>query len=430
MPAFDDRRRRSHVATLLLAALLPCGCAAPRVDRPPRPGETPRDARWRADLAFLAHELPARHVAPFFHCPRARFVAAVAALDRDIPAFDDSQIIAGLMHLTAMIGDAHTGIQEIGELPQFAAAPLRLGWFRDGYYCVGAPAESGLHGARLTRVAATDVATIEQRLGDFWPWQNVAERHDVAPQLLTIPRLLMAAGIAPRGDSVPQTFVDAAGRERRFNAAPAPAVGASRPASGRRAPPFAEHRREPYWYEFLPDRSALYLAYNRCDDAARFRAVCGKMWRDFDRLRPRIVVVDLRRNGGGNSAVLLPFRAGLLLRPALWSRGAVRVLIGRGTYSSAMMNALELRRAGAVLVGEPTGGKPNAYGEVRTFELPHCRLHVAYSTRYFRLVPADPESVTPDVAVEPTIDDWLAGRDPVLDAALVERVASAPLPAR
>jgi hypothetical protein len=44
---------------------------------------------------------------------------------------------------------------------------------------------------------------------------------------------------------------------------------------------------------------------------------------------------------------------------------------------------------------------------------------VSYSTRHYQLVQgSDPPSVLPAVAVEPTIDDLRAGRDPVLEAAL------------
>jgi hypothetical protein len=43
---------------------------------------------------------------------------------------------------------------------------------------------------------------------------------------------------------------------------------------------------------------------------------------------------------------------------------------------------------------------------------------VTYSTNYFSLVDGDVQTVTPDVLVEPTIADVIAGKDPVLDAAL------------
>ena len=47
--------------------------------------------------------------------------------------------------------------------------------------------------------------------------------------------------------------------------------------------------------------------------------------------------------------------------------GGIVGLIRPVTYSSGMMYALQLRTmGGALLVGEPTGGKPNSYGEVRS----------------------------------------------------------------
>ncbi len=67
----------------------------------------------------------------------------------------------------------------------------------------------------------------------------------------------------------------------------------------------------------------------------------------------------------------------------------------------------------------PTGGKPNAPGEVGILVLPNSRLSVTYSKRMWRLIHgADPPAVEPDVAVAVSSSDFLAGRDPVLEAAL------------
>ena len=89
------------------------------------------------------------------------------------------------------------------------------------------------------------------------------------------------------------------------------------------------------------------------------------------------------------------------------------------TFSSGMWTADDLRKLGAVLVGSPTGGKPNSYGNTQTLVLPNSRLEVSYSTRHFQLIQgSDPASVMPTLTVEATIDELRAGRDPVLEAAL------------
>lgn len=95
------------------------------------------------------------------------------------------------------------------------------------------------------------------------------------------------------------------------------------------------------------------------------------------------------------------------------------MLIGRNTFSSAELNAEELKtKNGAILIGSPTGQKPNAYGEVQAFELPHSKIKIGYSTKYFYRSDEDPESLMPDVLVEQSSEDLFSGRDVVLEAAL------------
>src|SRR5262249_25597824 len=99
--------------------------------------------------------------------------------------------------------------------------------------------------------------------------------------------------------------------------------------------------------------------------------------------------------------------------------GGIVVLIGRYTFSSAYLHAARLKeKLGATLVGEPTGQKPNAYGEVRTFALPHSQILVRYSTKYWRTTAGDPPSLEPDVLVRAAAAHYFGLRDPVLEAAL------------
>jgi hypothetical protein len=85
-------------------------------------------------------------------------------------------------------------------------------------------------------------------------------------------------------------------------------------------------------------------------------------------------------------------------------------LIGRKTFSAAMMNALQLRdQMDAILVGEPTGARPNSYSEAAHFTLPDSHFEVSYSRLYYHLVPGDPAGVIPDKFLPPTWDDYRAG---------------------
>jgi C-terminal processing protease CtpA/Prc len=153
--------------------------------------------------------------------------------------------------------------------------------------------------------------------------------------------------------------------------------------------------------------------------ALPFAAFSEKLMALADANPVRRFVVDLRHNGGGNSALAEPLIAELKQRPAINRKGVLFAVIGRRTFSSAVLNALQLRsETQATLVGEPTGGRPNHYGEVRSFSLPNSGLPVTYSTKYFAYAKEDTPSLTPDILVEVSSSDYFAGRDPVLEAIL------------
>lgn len=84
-----------------------------------------------------------------------------------------------------------------------------------------------------------------------------------------------------------------------------------------------------------------------------------------------------------------------------------------------LANAAEDYRL-ATLVGEETGGIPNAFGEVYSFDLPETRLSAGVSSAYFVRANGDEKDrrgVMPDIKVRQTQADARAGRDTVLERA-------------
>jgi hypothetical protein len=103
-------------------------------------------------------------------------------------------------------------------------------------------------------------------------------------------------------------------------------------------------------------------------------------------------------------------------RAALNQKGRLFVIIGRATYSAAMVNAIDFRKdTNAILVGEPIGERPNSYSENDEMTLPHSRLVVSYSTRYYKFVDEDVPAVLPDTHIETAWVEFQAGRDPVME---------------
>lgn len=100
---------------------------------------------------------------------------------------------------------------------------------------------------------------------------------------------------------------------------------------------------------------------------------------------------------------------------------------GRGKRSSSFFAAMDLKESTtAVLAGEAMGPKPNAYGQIRRFRLPHSGLTVVYTTKCFRRAPGVTQGqMEPAIEVEPRPADWAAGRDPVLEFVLRQEASGA-----
>ncbi len=157
----------------------------------------------------------------------------------------------------------------------------------------------------------------------------------------------------------------------------------------------------------------LFVQYNACMNADGYSVAdfSNDVLGFIDNNGFSRIIVDLRFNGGGNSMLFDPFIKELGKRI---SSGQCKgfVLISTNTFSSAVLNAWNLKKAGCVLVGTPTGGAINHYGEVRTFDLPESGILVSYSTKHFiQDKNAAPGSIMPDVLVDFSVEDLRNGHD-------------------
>jgi len=394
----------------------------------PSDSSAARNQAWRADLQYLAAELPKRHENLFFRVTRERFAREVARLNAAIPAKQDFEVKIAFMRLVAMVGDSHTGISWRRE--DFGSYPVQLYSYSDGWYVTATTNEHRRAlGARLVQIGDTNIERAAVALRSLIPCENDSCFRYRLPNFLNVPEFLHALQILPNAQRGKFVFENREGERfaLELRAAPPqqplnlPWIYLTLPPSTREQTLWLRNQSVNYWYEYLPKSRTLYFAYNRCRnmEAHSFREFLKEMLAFADSHPVERLVIDMRRNGGGSEALLLPFIAELQRRPAINRRGSLFVVIGRGTFSSAAQNAITLKQnTQAIVVGEPTGQKPNHYGEVKTLRLPNSGLEVSYSTTFWRRVDGDPAAFMPDILVEPASTDLSSGRDLAMTAIL------------
>jgi len=123
----------------------------------------------------------------------------------------------------------------------------------------------------------------------------------------------------------------------------------------------------------------------------------------------------MRENRGGSSTILNPLIKEVK-KSSFNQPGNLYVIIGKDTFSSAILNAISLREeTKANFIGEATGGEPNHYGEVKQFKLPNSQITIRYSTKYFHWLDEDVNTLQPDKMIEETFAAYRSGTDPVLE---------------
>ena len=383
-----------------------------------QPGPSEESARWLLDLDTLVDTIKTHHKDPFAHVSSTEFDRRVAAVREEIPRLTrDSDRAIRLAGLAAAIGDGHTNLQVYGALDRL---PLRWFWFGADLRIIAVPAEhKRLLGRRVVRIGDVPVEAAAQRVAMLVP-QHESDmfEHNWTQYLLRLPDVLRATGVATITNTVSLTLRDDDGREwdATLPAVP-PAADASlvleRPYP---EPSLADSRPDdPFWFERVPGTTLLYFNFSGYPERQTMRGTAEALAAELGTGQVRTLLVDLRRNGGGD------FKAGRLLiellkPPVAGHAVTVYAAIGRETFSAGMTNATDFKRTfGALYLGEVTGARPNGVQENFAFVLPHSKLKGSVAREYYRFQETDTAGLQPDVPLPPSWEAYVAGRDPVVD---------------
>ena len=385
-----------------------------------RPVLTLPAAQWREDLRFLATELPRKHKNAFHRVSREQFERAVAELDARIPTLQHGDVVMELSRIAAMIGDGHTSLGWRGLFPR---VPLRLSWFGDALRVTATTdAYRQAVGARVVAIGGVSIREAYRRDQPYISQGETPEFVlDVNAQQMSYPVHLHALGLAPDATRARYTFEDDAGKQFTLEVrAVAPDERIAWLDAAARTPLYLQRPSEPVWHTYLPEARTVYVNFSGYPLRRAFGALSRELFAYIDSHPADRIVVDMRNNGGGDLSRGREFiLSGFKQRPAVSARGRLFVIVGRGTFSAGMVNAADFRRElNAIIVGEPTGQRPNSYSENRGFSLPNSHLGVSYSTEYYKIQDADTPGLIPDVRVGADWSLYKEGRDAALERIL------------
>lgn len=391
------------------------------------------------DLAFLVENLEKVHPDMYANTTRQAVAEKRAYIEQNMDSWSDMDLSMEMRSLVGMLGDSHTNM---GIKLSKEAGKVSVGTqlFDGKYIVVGTTKEdASFLGGELLSVNGISMDQVQQKLGTFLCADNDVWARRATNQMLYVWDLLAHFGILSADQTEAVLSVrDRTGAVRPMTVSPMTTEETNALVlSGEvaylrdlRTGAAATEQVDNRYYKWLDlGGGNLYIQYNACmeDPELPMADFAAQVKAQPETDRYGRVIVDLRNNTGGSDGVIWELLFEIL---PYQQRGAqLYTLIGENTFSSGLINAVQLKQLGAVLVGEPTGGSVDHFGQVSAFELPNSGWKVGYSNKFIDMggyyqaaAPYGVESLPPDILVGQTVADYLAGRDTAVEAILQQPV--------
>ena len=377
----------------------------------------------REDLDFLYEKVLVKaHPDAFANTPEAEFLELKAEIEERLETETDTEFLLDLMRLTALAGDSHTSIAIGGaaELRGYPFALVRRG--ESWYLSAAAQPDKDLLCQEVTELAGKPVGEVIEAFGTLFSSDNPVHLRRSFRQACNVADIYEYLGLVEAGEPLTVTLknekalsLEPMGMEEmgKLEIAQISQLIKDQPETA---------AADAYYLAKPLTEEVYYIQYNVCGEAEDlsmedFAAQVAKDLRAGDYSR---ILLDLRNNGGGSDGVIWPLFE--YLRLAMDGGCELVGLIGESTFSSALINAVEIQEMGGVLAGEPAGGSVCHFGAVKTFQLPNSGVRGQVSSKYLDLntlldaaAGRGVVALEPDALVYQTLEDTLAGKDTLVD---------------
>lgn len=413
----------------------------------------------RQDFDYFRHylDLDRSYTPP----ARERARALLAGYTAQSGTFSPAGFDLAIARMVALADNGHSRVHPGPLSRRHNRLPCHLYRFADGYRVLRArPACADLLGAQVIALDGRPVDEVAERMYEYFGGPRNRYDQFAAVFFLESPVLLHAAGLAHAADRLAVRVLLRDGSEREVQIAADPAdAEAPRAYSDQYLSPQRIDKEPADWASLLPvdaalplflrdyatpfqsgplDDAGIYYVQLRSNDDEPGRPIGAFLARVEQEIRarqPRVVVLDLRFDPGGNFTKT----ASVMKRLPTLTASIVHVyaLTSAWTFSAGNVSLALLKAHGGdkvSVIGEPVGDRLRLWAEGGSLVLPNSKLAIRYATGlhdYSRscfgepgcfwimaFYPMQVDSLAPDVRVNYTFDDYMNLRDPMLARAL------------
>lgn len=385
--------------------------------------------KWNEDIEFLKENLANKHYNLFTIRTQEKFNNDLDKIIEQLDKTDNLQITLELQQAIAKQGDSHTKLIWQKSLTDKKIIAARAEWFKDGYYFVMVNKEhADMLGKKLININDFPIAQVSDSLSTLFTCDNESIIKNNIPRLLINYQILDYFGFS-KDHTYKLTYEDGGEQKESIFIPEIPKKENTSFLKTKKSKPFYLQNSKEYFIDwYFADRKIYYIQYNRCiskenpsfykgnpEKIAKLPSFVdfeNKILATLENEKVNKIIFDLRMNEGGDSSMGTRLINKIISNPEINKKGKIFVVLGRNTFSSAIINAMDFKKSNAIFIGEETSGKPNHFGEIDKFTLPNSGLIVYYSKNYFKKSDEDLNSLKPDFDTSVSIEDAINGIDP------------------
>jgi hypothetical protein len=380
-----------------------------------------RVANWSSDIDYFQSELEDKHINLYHTMSKEDFESELSDLKNSLPDYNKYQVMVELMRITRLIGDGHTIFGYWSK--SYSRFPVYFRLFGNELRVIKTSSEySHLLGKKLVAIDSTGVNGLISIVSPVV--QGVDNQHSLEhflPNTINVAEVLFGLQITKQLNIANFEFADDDGVRQSvtLNAITHDKLKSLSTDVLNEIPVnLGEPIKSTNGLRLSVDiqTNTAFIRFDSYPGFLKMLLFARGVKKELLKHQIKYLIIDFRENGGGN------FFEGLILAQMLvtidsldWEHG-IYALIGKGTFSAGVSNAVQFKQIlNAQLVGETTGGNSYGYQDADRFYLPNSNWTVQYSKRLFRMQDKHTNGLIPDIKIETDWSDFKQNRDKQLE---------------
>lgn len=384
---------------------------------------------WQSDIDSLLSLMKQQHYIYRSKPLPEQLLKNAADLKTKVAAYSDERVLLELERLMFYMHDGHSYILPVARKVQTVYLPIQFYIFSNGTYIIDADEPyKNLIGCRVLSIYGVEVDKLANDMNSYIHQDNHYTVKWFAPSILRFRGIYELYGLSPGSSDISLNLVDKNKNKitRKVSFIPAnnfhgiPKLVPSRLLPDSTVPLYLKNVQDNFWFTHLSNNSKLfYFQFNQVED--KENESLGSFGRRLDSIlqieKPKLLIVDVRHNNGGNLDLLQPLINGIKHFERENEKSKIIVITGRNTFSAAQVFISLLDKdTHALFAGEPSSSSPNFVGEGNYITLPWSGAMGSISNKYHESIPGDTRKwIEPDFPVSLSSEAYFKNQDPVLE---------------